>query len=273
MKPAVLGPSGTSLAAFAALTVSLGIHGTAQAKTVTVDAGCTLPDAVSTVNSQVAGSGCAFSNQDQPNDVILLPAGPLTLTAPLELSSSVTVQGSPSSERSTPLAAMTTDSFFLRVVDPTNTGSVNVTFDNLNIERQTGNPNVTGIYAFGAVLTIQNAFVGGFQFSGVISDDSDVSISSSTIENNSSFWSGAGIQFNNPIEANFADGLQDLGGPTNVLALCPNSPALDQIPQGQDTFDQRGDGRRIPGTDQDIGAFELGPADLAWVMCTDPVAQ
>jgi len=197
MKPAVLGPRGTSLAAFAALTVSLGIHGSAHARTVTVNAGCTLPDAVNTVNTQVPTSGCAFRNRAQPDDVILLPTEALTLTAPLEFNRSVTVRGSSSTERSTLLAEMTIDSFFLRVVDPSNTGSVRVTFDNLNIERQTGNPNVTGIYAFGAVVTIQNSYLGGFRFNGIVSDDSDLSIFSSTIDNNSSFWPGAGIQFNN----------------------------------------------------------------------------
>jgi hypothetical protein len=75
----------------------------------------------------------------------------------------------------------------------------------------------------------------------------------------------------NPIDPALALDLQNLGGPTPVLALCPGSPAIDWInPAHVGTFghgpDQRGPDYRRPGEYWDIGAFELGPDD-AVAMC------
>jgi hypothetical protein len=70
-----------------------------------------------------------------------------------------------------------------------------------------------------------------------------------------------------PINPMFALGLQYLGGATEVLALCPGSPALDRINPpdiglvGVDSADQRGHGYRRAGEFWDVGAFELGPSD------------
>jgi hypothetical protein len=188
-------------AAFAAFAVNLGTSIVAHAKTVNVDGTCSLPAAVNVVNNGAAGLGCAFTDTADPAYVIVMPpasspGGTVTLARPLEFRRSVTVRGG--AGRSLILAEIGAFDSLLRVLDPINAGEVSVALENLSIERLSGNPEITGIYVFGAALSVQNSYIAGFGLSGIVSIDSNVSISFSTIERNSSSDSGAGIQFNNP---------------------------------------------------------------------------
>jgi hypothetical protein len=177
--------------------LALAASGPAHAKTVSVNGTCTLREAFTTVNTQVAQPGCTFTGSANP-DLILVPNGTFTETDFLELNRSATVRGN--GVGVTILRGnSTTSSFFLRAVDPSNPtpNTMIVTFESMTIDHTTST-FVTGIYAFASTLRVLKARVAGFKISGIWADDSDLTLEDSTIENNSSAFAGGGILFTNP---------------------------------------------------------------------------
>ncbi len=119
-----------------------------------------------------------------------------------------------------------------------------------------------GIYNKGGTLTVTNSILanapsGGNCYGGVtdggynISDDSSCGFTG-TGANGDTIGDGV-----NPLLD--PSGLQNNGGPTNTIALQPNSPAIAAIPLAQCTVttDQRGNPRPAPGYNAcDVGAYE-----------------
>jgi len=185
----------------------LTAYGQAHAASVAVNGTCTLREAFDTVNNQSPAPGCAFTGQAPPagctypggSDLIIVPSGTFTQTDFLEINRNVWVCGNGVGV-TTLRGNSATSSFFLRAVDYNANGSpsMQVTFERMTIDHTSGNAFVTGIYAYQVILSVLKARVAGFGSSGIIGDDANVYIDDSTIENNSSFFSGGGIQFNNP---------------------------------------------------------------------------
>jgi hypothetical protein len=156
---------------------------------------CGIRQAVQAVNNQAAAGGCPAGNGN--NDTINLKSGTYTATSSLTITRNVTLRGT--GVTSTVLHGnMTSDSAFFWV--NLTSFAHTATFDNLTIDRTGGTPFITGIYAWGQ-LKVMRARIAGFTWNGIISfgditAGGSTTILDSTIENNSSFESGAGVQVN-----------------------------------------------------------------------------
>jgi predicted outer membrane repeat protein len=156
---------------------------------------CGIRQAIQAVNTQAAAGGCPAGNGN--NDTINLKSGTYTATSSLTLERHVTLHGT--GVGSTILRGnMASDTAFFWV-NLTSSAHTAI-FEDLTLERTAGAPFVTGIYAYGQ-LKVSRARIAGFTWNGIINfgdviAGAQTTILDSTIENNSSFESGAGVQVN-----------------------------------------------------------------------------
>lgn len=169
--------------------------GRAHAGTATLGANCTLAQAVTAINQHVSRSGCGFV-ADSGADTIVVPNGTFISTSQVEVNRAVTIRGNGSGV-STLRGDIASDYYFIRVVDPSGSNYFNATIQGVNIERVTGGQTTAGVYAQNVGLSINQARIAGFGFGGVGADDADVTITDTTIENNTSVGNGGGIWFQN----------------------------------------------------------------------------
>jgi hypothetical protein len=161
-------------------------------------------------------------------------------------------------------------------------GFSTVTLTHSTVAGNTADHSGGGIFndAFGGSMTLTSTLVAGNSADssgpdvhGNITSDSSYNIvgdgsGTNLIDGQNGNQIGDGEEPIDPL----LEQLQDNGGPTVTMALLPDSPAIDAIPEGVNgcgstiTTDQRGV-ERPQGGGCDIGAFELVPGDL------DPLPQ
>jgi hypothetical protein len=195
-------------------TAALGVcavwgMGEAHAATINVTttsmsaspSGCGFREALQALNNQVATGGCAGGNG--VNDIINLPAGTYTSTVTLSVARSVEIRGAGVSQTVVRSNLSSGDTFIHVDTGPLEFNSV--VFQDLTLSRastQTA-PQVTGLYATAFQVdrslgvTLRRTRVTSHTWGGVYSDGAHISIEDSTIESNSSPWSGGGVSVNN----------------------------------------------------------------------------
>jgi len=163
--------------------------------------GCGLREALQALENQAATGGC--TGGDGSNDIINLPAGTYTSTVMLRVARSVEIRGAGVGQTVLRSNLASGDTFIR--VDPGPLDFNDVVVQDLTISRASGQaaPQVTGIYAVtfevdrSLRLMLKRTHVVGHTWGGVYSDGAHIEIEDSTIENNTSPWSGAGVSVNN----------------------------------------------------------------------------
>ena len=177
--------------ALSALTAAPARAGTF---TLSTSSSCSLTAAVNAINAHSGGSSCGYTVGGA--DVISVPrGGTFVSTSQVELHRSATIQAGSGTGTATLSGNMTSNNYFIRLVDLSGSNSMAVTIQDVTINRTSGGTSTNGVYAQHVTLTLNRVRVTGFGFGGVQAYNSGLNVNDSIIDNNTSVGDGGGIWF------------------------------------------------------------------------------